>query len=96
MGYSGAGGKLIPEKNQKQKISWHCLFKCSSVDTGQILSWFPLWVLFILFAIWYYEIIVMNMSVIMYDALLSLFSSGLGSEGYVDMSSTPRDSSGLE
>ncbi len=26
MGYSGAGGKLIHEKNQKQKISWHCLF----------------------------------------------------------------------
>ncbi len=23
MGYSGAGGKLIHEKNQKQKISWH-------------------------------------------------------------------------
>ncbi len=27
MGYSGAGGKLIHEKNQKQKISWHCPFK---------------------------------------------------------------------
>ncbi len=27
MGYSGAGGKLIHEKNQKQKISWHCRFK---------------------------------------------------------------------
>ncbi len=26
MGYSGAGGKLIDEKNQKQKISWHCPF----------------------------------------------------------------------
>ncbi len=25
--YSGAGGKLIHEKNQKQKISWHCPFK---------------------------------------------------------------------
>ncbi len=24
MEYSGAGGKLIHEKNQKQKISWHC------------------------------------------------------------------------
>ncbi len=24
--YSGAGGKLIHEKNQKQKISWHCPF----------------------------------------------------------------------
>ncbi len=27
MEYSGAGGKLIYEKNQKQKISWHCPFK---------------------------------------------------------------------
>ncbi len=27
MGYSGAGGKLIHEKNQKQNISWHCPFK---------------------------------------------------------------------
>ncbi len=27
MGYSGAGGKLIREKNQKQKILWHCPFK---------------------------------------------------------------------
>ncbi len=27
MGYSGAGGKLIDEKNQKRKISWHCLFR---------------------------------------------------------------------
>ncbi len=27
MGYSEAGGKLIDEKNQKQKISWHCPFK---------------------------------------------------------------------
>ncbi len=26
MGYSGAGGRLIDEKNQKQKISWHCPF----------------------------------------------------------------------
>ncbi len=31
MGYSGAGGKLIHEKNQKQKISWHCPFKQSVV-----------------------------------------------------------------
>jgi hypothetical protein len=30
MGYSGAGGKLIDEKNQKQKISWHCPFKSES------------------------------------------------------------------
>ena len=27
MWYSGAGGKLIHKKNQKQKISWHCPFK---------------------------------------------------------------------
>ncbi len=27
MGYSGAGGKLIDDKNQKQKILWHCPFK---------------------------------------------------------------------
>ncbi len=27
MEYSGAGGKMIHEKNQKQKISWHCPFK---------------------------------------------------------------------
>ncbi len=26
MEYSGAGGKLIHGKNQKQKISWHCPF----------------------------------------------------------------------
>jgi hypothetical protein len=30
MGYSGAGGKLIHEKNQKQKISWHCPFKLAA------------------------------------------------------------------
>ena len=30
MGHSGAGGKLIDEKNQKQKISWHCPFKVSA------------------------------------------------------------------
>ncbi len=30
MEYSGAGGKLIHEKNQKQKISWHCPFKQKS------------------------------------------------------------------
>ncbi len=27
MVYSGAWGKLILEKNQKSKISWHCTFK---------------------------------------------------------------------
>ncbi len=30
MGYSGAGGKLIHEKKQKQKILWHCPFKLVS------------------------------------------------------------------
>ncbi len=29
MEYTGAGGKLIHEKNQKQKSSWHCPFKSS-------------------------------------------------------------------
>jgi hypothetical protein len=36
MEYSGAGGKLIHEKNQKQKISWHCPFKC--IVEGPILK----------------------------------------------------------
>jgi hypothetical protein len=27
MGHSGAGGKLTHERNQKQKILWHCPFK---------------------------------------------------------------------
>ncbi len=27
MEYSGAGGNVIHEKTQKQKISWHCPFK---------------------------------------------------------------------
>jgi hypothetical protein len=31
MQYSGAGKKLIHQKNQKQKISWHCPFKLSQV-----------------------------------------------------------------
>ncbi len=30
MEYSGAVGKLIHEKNQKQKISWHCPFKVAN------------------------------------------------------------------
>ncbi len=32
MEYSLAGGKLIHEKNQKQKISWHCPFKGDFLD----------------------------------------------------------------
>ncbi len=27
LGYSKAGGKLLHERNQKQKILWHCPFK---------------------------------------------------------------------
>ncbi len=34
MEYSGAGGKLIHEKNQKQKISWHCPFKGTISPSG--------------------------------------------------------------
>ncbi len=32
-----AGGKLIDEKNQKQKISWHCPFKVPSADINLIV-----------------------------------------------------------
>ncbi len=42
MGYSGAGGKLIDEKNQKRKISWHCPFKRSQTNhylSLTYLSW---------------------------------------------------------
>ncbi len=35
MEHSGAVEKLIHEKNQKQKISWHCPFKGLSIDTTQ-------------------------------------------------------------
>jgi hypothetical protein len=34
MEYSGARGKLIHEKNQKQKISWHCPFKLCNEDVN--------------------------------------------------------------
>ena len=34
MGHSGAGGKLIHKKNQKQKISWHCPFKVMAILCG--------------------------------------------------------------
>ncbi len=38
MGYSGAGGQLIHEKNQKQKIPWHCLFKTfSAISSDPVL-----------------------------------------------------------
>ncbi len=40
MGYSRAGGKLIQEKNQEQKISWHCPFKEGlTQDFRQFFSW---------------------------------------------------------
>jgi hypothetical protein len=34
IGHSGAGGKLIHEKNQEQKISWHCPFKYNNLWNG--------------------------------------------------------------
>ncbi len=34
MDYSWAGGKLIHEKNQKQKISWHCPFNTTIGGSG--------------------------------------------------------------
>jgi hypothetical protein len=35
--FSGARGKMIHEKNLKQKISWHCSFKNSQVISTQIV-----------------------------------------------------------
>ncbi len=32
--YSGAWGKMIHEKNQKSKISWHCPFKGTRSEDG--------------------------------------------------------------
>ncbi len=40
MKYSGAGGKLIHEKNQKQKISWHCPFNGPRYPFGQNAFYF--------------------------------------------------------
>jgi hypothetical protein len=44
MGYSEAGGKLIDEKNQKRKISWHCPFKLRTLynipHTNNVSTWF--------------------------------------------------------
>ncbi len=34
MVYSDASGKLIHEKNQKSKISWHCPFKYNVLEAG--------------------------------------------------------------
>ncbi len=41
MQYSRAGGKLIHQKNQKQKISWHCLFKVA--NKKRKFRTFPSW-----------------------------------------------------
>jgi hypothetical protein len=41
MGYSGAGGKLIDKKNQKQKISWHFPFK-DEVTVILDINWYGL------------------------------------------------------
>ncbi len=41
MGYSGAGGKLTHEKNQKQKILWHCPFKYCAGATDARLNLDP-------------------------------------------------------
>ncbi len=40
MVYSGAWGKLIHEKNQKQKISWHCPFKSYITSPDQTAALF--------------------------------------------------------
>ncbi len=37
MVYSDAWGKLIHEKNQKSKISWHCPFKCLQIRAPRYL-----------------------------------------------------------
>ncbi len=49
MGYAGAGGKLIHEKNQKQKISWHCPFNMC------LCSWRP-YMQFLIFFFFYQNI----------------------------------------
>jgi len=46
MGYSGAGGKLIYEKNLKSKILWHCPFRGSGkayviIEEHQTWQYFP-------------------------------------------------------
>ncbi len=38
MEYSVAGGKLIREKNQKQKISWHCPFNAKHFLYNNVLT----------------------------------------------------------
>ncbi len=38
MGYSGAWGKLIHEKNLKSKISWHCPFKVTVFLTMAVIA----------------------------------------------------------
>jgi hypothetical protein len=41
--YSGAKGKLIHEKNQKQKISWHCPFKLHRQERQMHIASSILW-----------------------------------------------------
>ncbi len=36
MEYSVAGGKLIHEKKQKQKILWHCPFKVQLFSQAEV------------------------------------------------------------
>ncbi len=46
MGYSGAGGGLIHEQNQKQKISWHCPFNLPRTNSPwptEAVQWQGLW-----------------------------------------------------
>ncbi len=43
MEYSGAGGKLIHEKNQKQKILWHCPFKLHGTSKGGNTRYLLIW-----------------------------------------------------
>jgi hypothetical protein len=47
MEYFGVGGKLIHEKNQKQKILWHYPFKvpkCEIFDLDFLIPINPIWV----------------------------------------------------
>ncbi len=76
MEYSEAGGKLIHEKNQKQKISWHCPFKPApsfllSTSPGQLDVQYPLY---------------------LYNVLnSSIYNQTVISGGYKDMSSILAD-----
>ncbi len=41
--FLGAWGKMIHEKNQKQKISWHCPFNYSSIWLSHISYYLATW-----------------------------------------------------